>query len=215
METKSVKSGVLPLRLENWVPTPLPIAYFGPHGQVIRLPFLDLEMKQDVMGVVVGGVCYRRVVYNEVHDVGFIGVRSMLGALRDEFYPQKSNLLGTFLSSDSVFARNFDIPTLDQLQRAYVRRDEFDATVQILNENGVAAEAWGDGCFICRNINDHERYDMVVDFGAGIVREYDPYDEAQKARPMVKVTERDPEYPVENGVFNWRCWEKEIASLYK
>ena len=214
METSVIKSCELPLRLESWVPTPLPIAYFGPEGQVVRLPFLDLQKKQYVMGVAIGGMCYCKGVFKEVFNYGFIGVLSMLQKMRDDAYPKKSNCLGRILSSESVYARDFVVPSLDQLQSAYLHRHEFEATLQILRDNDIYAESWGECSYICCNSGDCERFDRVVDFGQGIVREYDPYDEMQRARMMVKIVDRDPLYTVEDGVLNWKLWE-DCERIYK
>lgn len=204
----------LPLRLKNWIPTPLPVVYIGPEGQFIRLPFLDLNKKNKIFGIAVGEMCCQRFVH-DVHRHGFIGVCTLLSILRREIYPSEHSFVQHIFSAESVYARDFLVPDLDQMQKTYLQRHAFDATAQILRENSIACEMWNDGIFICRDDNNPEEFHRVVNFGSGTVEDYDAYNKNIKVRPMVLIKSRDPQYPVENGVFNWDVWRKECKCLYE
>lgn len=216
---KDELTGVLPLRKENWVPTPLPVVYFGQKGEMVRLPFLDTTKVHKVFGVAVENECYCAKVMRDgskpasIYDHGFIGVGSELKAMREKYYPAAKNVIGRVLSAESVYARYFEVPNLDVLQKAYMQRNAFDATLRILQENGIDVDLWADGDFICKNSNSPSiRFDNVVDFGTGIVKEYAAPEQnnskIMQARPAVFVKDYDPPYPIEDGVFNWKMWKE-------
>ena len=211
------EQSVLPLRKKEWIPTPLPVVYLGSKGEMVRLPFLDTTKVHKVFGVAVENVCYCATVMRDgskpasIYKHGFIGVESELKAMREKYYPAAKNVIGRVLSAESVYARYFEVPTLDILQEAYMQRNAFDATLRILQENGIDVDLWADGDFICKNSNSPSiRFDNVVDFGAGIVKKYVGPEQnngkIMQARPATVVIDRDPPYPVENGVFNWSSY---------
>lgn len=214
METKQ---SVLPLRKKEWIPTPLSVVYFGKNGEMVRLPFLDTTKVHKVFGVAVENVCYCAKVMRDgsqpasIYNHGFIGVESELKAMREKYYPAAKNTVVRIFTAESVYARYFEVPTLDILQEAYVHRNAFDATLRILQENGIDVDLWTDGDFICKNSNSPSiRFDNVVDFGAGIVKKYVGPEQnngkIMQARPATIVIDRDPPYPVEDGVFNWSSY---------
>ena len=212
------EQSVLPLRKKEWIPTPLPVVYFGSKGEIVRLPFLDITKRDKVFGVAVDKVCYQAKVMREgskpasIYKYGFLSVETELKELRDEKYPPTRGLVGRIFSAESVYARDFVVPTLDVMQKAYIQKDAFDATLQMLKDNGVAADLWADGDFICQNDEDAGCFERVIDFGAGIVKRYvAPENNAGKimqARPAVFVKDYDPPYPIEDGFFNWKMWKE-------
>ena len=209
-----LEKNVLPLRKENWVPTPLPVVYIGKQGEFIRLPFLDLNFKSKVFGVAVDRVCYRKTVYRYVLEYGFIGVVSHLNELQADLYPPKKNVLSRIFSAESIYAHDFFVPTLDLLQRAYRQREAFDATVRILCANGVTADMWNDGKFICQDDAEPSEFHRVTDFATGVVSDYDSSSKGSYwARPATYVSDYDVPYPVEDGDFNWKMWKECESAL--
>lgn len=219
-----LKPRKLPLRKKEWIPTPLPIVYLGPRGQVMRLPFLDLTRKEQVFGVAVDRVCYRatvlRCLYNipmNVYSVGFLSVASKLEQLRQETYPLKQNIVTRVLASESIYARDFAIPTLGIMQKVYQVKELFDASLGILRDNGIETDPWGNGDFICQDDDDAKAFHCVVDFGEGLVKQYESPERSGKimqARPMIIVKDYDPPYPIIDGVFDWTVWQ-ECLSAYE
>lgn len=205
-----LEKDVLPLRKENWVPTPLPVVYIGAREEFVRLPFLDLSRKNKVFGVALGRVCYQKTVYRSVLEYGFIGVVSYLEAQQADLYPPKKNVLSRIFPIESINTHRFFVPTLDLLQRVYRQKEAFDATVRILCANGVAADVWGDGKFICQDDANPREFHRVADFATGVVSKYDGRikDVSYWARPAAYVHGYDVPYPVENGNFNWKMWKE-------
>ncbi len=208
------EQSVLPLRKKEWIPTPLPVVYLGSKGEMVRLPFLDTTKITKVFGVAVENECYCAKVMRDgskpasIYDHGFIAVETELKAMREKYYPAAKNTVGRIFTAESVYARGFVVPTLDILQEAYVQRKAFDATLRILQENGIDVDLWADGDFICQNSNSPSiRFDNVVDFGAGIVKKYAGPEQnngkIMQARSAALINDYDPPYPVEDGVFNW------------
>ena len=213
----------LPLKKKDWVPTPLPVAYWGADMQIVRLPFLDLSKKSSVFGVAVGRICYQRKLFmDEVYRYGTLSVDASLKALRNKYYPQCENVIGRILSAESIYARDFVVPTLDQMQRAYMHKDAFDETLRILRANGIFVDFWADDDFICRDYDGAEGIHQVVDFGSGEVKNYDSPEHNGgkhiKARAAVALKDRDPDYPIEKvggrWVFNWALWRECESAFY-
>ncbi len=207
----------LPLKKADWIPTPMPVAYWGKDMQIIRLPFLDLSKKSYVLGVACGPICYQaKWLTDEVYRYGMISVANTLKELRGRYYPAGKNVIGRIFSSEGVYARDFIIPTLDEMQRAYMHKDAMDDTLWILQANGIDADLWDDGDFICRDDNDTTHFHQVIDFAAGVVKDYAGPQQnggkTMKARAAVKVNDYDPEYPMTNigkkYVFDWSLWRK-------
>ncbi len=210
------EQSVLPLRKKEWIPTPLSVVYLGSKGEMVRLPFLDTTKVHKVFGVAVENVCYCAKVMRDgskpasIYDYGFITVETELKAMREKYYPTANNVVSRVLAGESIYARDFVVPTLDVLQKAYMQRKAFDATLQILQENGIEADFWADGDFVCQNDKDPSRFNNVVDFGAGIVKKYVGPEQNNgkiiQARPALFSNNYDPPYPVKNGVFNWTSY---------
>lgn len=220
---KWLQNDKLPLRKEGWIPTPLPVAYWGADMQIVCLPFLDLSKRTRVFGVVCGGVCYqRKLLMDEVYRYGMLSVCESLKELRNHYYPRSKNVIGRILAAESIYARNFVIPTLDQMQRAYMQKDAFDETFRILQENDIFVDFWADGDFICRDYDDAEGFHQVVDFATGLVKDYAGPEQnggkLMQARAATVITDRDPECPIEKVgeryVFNWEQW-RECESAFE
>ena len=219
------EQSVLPLRKKEWIPTPLPVVYLGARGEMVRLPFIDTTKLHNVFGVAVENVCYCAMVMRNscepasIYNHGFIGVKTKLKAMREKYYPSAKNTVGRIFTAESVYARYFEVPTLDILQKAYMQRKAFDATLRILQENGIDVDLWADGDFICQNSNYPSiRFDNVVDFGTGIVKEYVAPEQnngkIMQARSAALINDYDPPYPVVNGVFNWKIWCNECETVF-
>lgn len=207
----------LPLRKEGWILTPLPVAYWGADKQIVRLPFLDLSKKNLVFGVACGRICYQREVFGrEIYRYGMITVRDSLDELRDMYYPRSKNVVSRILAAESIYARDFVVPSLDEMQYAYVHKNAFDETLRILQNHGITAELWNSDDFICRDYDDAEGFHQVVDFATGLVKDYASPEQnggkSMNARAAVELKDIDPAYPMSkiNGkwIFDWDLWNK-------
>ena len=221
------QSPKLPLRLENWVPTPLPIGYLGKDNQLVCLPFLDITKQGQVFGVMVGDMCLsksflrmERADGGDMYHKGFIGVNCELQALRNCLYPPHKNVVTRILASESIYARDPFIPNLNQMQQAYLHRKAFDDTLLILLEHGINVDAWDNKRFICRDDElgkEMQEYHNAVDFAGGKVVKWDSnckgHAFVRVALPVV--SEYDPPYPVDQeGCFDWTVWRKRCEPCF-
>jgi hypothetical protein len=93
------QSPKLPIRLEHWLPTPLPLGYLGKDNRLVRLPFLDLNHKEQVFGIMVGDMCLDirllgRNCGGNMLQMGFISVNSELTCLHNKMYVSAAQKCG-------------------------------------------------------------------------------------------------------------------------
>lgn len=211
---------MLPLRKENWLPTPLPLGYLGKDNRLVRLPFLDLEHKGQVLGIMVGEMCLDirllgRNCGGDMYRMAFIGLDCELRAFRNRLYPPQKSF-GVF-ATESIYARNPFVPNLNQMQQAYMHRKAFDTTITLLEMHEICCGTkWGEKCFICRDDEvgkERQEYHQAVDFKNGVVEKWDSgVKEKFFVRTALPVSDYDPPYPVDKtGCFDWTVWRKECA----
>ncbi len=216
------QSPKLPIRLEHWLPTPLPLGYLGKDNRLVRLPFLDLNHKEQVFGIMVGDMCLDirllgRNCGGNMLQMGFISVNSELTCLHNKMYPPHKNVVTRILASESVYARDPFVPTLNQMQQAYMCKDAFDTTIDLLAMHEMCCGIkWGEKCFICRDDEiggEMQEYHQAVDFKRGVVEEWSSTVKYECfVRAALPVNDYDPPYPVDdNGCFDWTVWRKECA----
>ncbi|MBO6281378.1 MAG: hypothetical protein J6N49_02475 [Alphaproteobacteria bacterium] len=212
------QSAKMPLKLENWWPTPLPIGYLGKNNQLVRLPFLDTNHKDQVFGIMVGDMCLGirllgRNCGGDMYHMAFIGLNNELKNFRNRLYPPYKSF-GIF-SSESVYARDLFVPNLNQMQQAYLHKDAFDATVALLEMHAIGCGIrWRENCFLCRDDKvgtEMQEYHLAVDFQRGVVEKWDPkVKDKFFVRAALPINECDPPYPIDNsGCFDWTIWREE------
>lgn len=230
------------LKFKFWTPTPLPIGYLGKDNQLVRLPFLDTRYKSRVFGIMVGNACFSKIflceryelcsdargshykVYCDNGDIwrnGLIDTNAKLQSLRMYLYPIQGSAMSVFLC-ESKYARSPFLPNLNQIQQAYLLKDAFDDTLQILSQADIEVNTWNNKSIICCNDctkDEDKREYMAVDFSSGFVKNYadaEKKDDTFFTRAVLPIGKYDPPYPVDKqGCFDWIVWEKYCAPCFK
>lgn len=217
-------SSGLPVYRESWIPTPLPVVYFGKDRQFICLPFVDVEHKDLIIGVAIDNLCFAKDLLGadtdggDVACKGFIGVDCELKELSKSLYPNMIDFKpGSFTFISCHYGRLAKVPDLNEMQKAYVQKEEFNATLEIMRQAGVRwLKPWKDEhCYICRDLSDAKSFHQAVDFGNGKVIKYDS---RQKDRFFVRAVfpliNRDPKAPFDaKGNFDWITYEEKLLPL--
>jgi predicted small lipoprotein YifL len=95
------------------VATPLPVVYQLPNGRTKVLPHLDLNLKDNVIGILSGGMC--------------VGLKTRIG---------------NWMTAKGSENAKWKLPATDDGEKFFPERDGFDKTAAILRENGIDADPW-------------------------------------------------------------------------
>lgn len=214
----------IPVYREDWMPTPLPVVYFGKDRQFICLPFVDIEHKDLIIGVAVDNLCFDKNFLKasmdggDVTSKGFIGVDCELKELSKSLYPNMIHAeIGSFTFISCHYGRLAKVPDLNEMQKAYMQKEAFNATIEIMRQAGVnSLKLWKDEhCYICRDLSDPKSFHQAVDFGSGKVVKYDACQEGRFfVRAVLPLIARDPEAPFDaKGNFDWKIYEEKLLPL--
>lgn len=152
------------LTLESWVITPLPVVYFGANNRMLSLPFLDTTHLDKVFGVELDGTPFSKNDdnFNLPQETGWIGVNGALTEMNEKIFGKGS------------FGRpQFAIPYLNDMQKAYAKRELFNETMRIFRSHGLSADNWSHDPYAAADICKKGDYPHVVDMNTGVISKYD------------------------------------------
>ena len=137
--------GLIPHRIA----TPLPIVYDSDYGLSVY-PYLDLRLaeEQNVWGIRCGDRLWARF------HVSTCSKKEFERRQEADMFPFKDRIAP-------------DLPTCEQLEKAFKHKLEFDQTVRILSTYGVGAGFWKDGQYLTSDMKDDEHC-YVFDMSKGI-----------------------------------------------
>lgn len=201
---QSGKIGVpkLFLTMEKWVPTPLPVVYFGGNNRLLVLPFLDTTHLDKVFGVAVNGIPFSKNDdnFNLPQETGWIGVNNALEEMTEKVFG-KGNFGRPY----------FAVPYLNEMQEAYAKRELFNETMHIFRHHGLTADNWAHEPYAAADVCHKGKYPHVVDMDTGIISKYDSSADVYHMRFVINGSRNLKTIPLtDDKLPNWEQLTEEV-----
>lgn len=136
---------------KNRTLTKLRIVYHGRNNRMICLPFFAAEAKDKVWGIEIDGTYYGikslgTVELTQIADVLKQAEKQLFGEINSELYSQYGGI-----------DHRYEMPQVCEIQAIRKFRHEFEATVKVLQENGVIVDNWFANDIYWANNNDRTK----------------------------------------------------------